>query len=294
MVQETSRRKVNEIALLVNWPHRWPEWVAYAACAWSLLYGLLGLYWALGGGGFPFGHEHDPGAAISILANLTAATSAPVIAALGLIGAVLALLMTRPRGCGILRTLLLGFARGLAVALALLIPDYRVLVAVGYTPIFLIGAPFGWPPVSFSNVIPWPVMNQFLCIIGGCLWGTAALVYQRITQGACAYCGRSATGAGWTTPATAARWGRWATLALAIVPAALVAVLVTTAGLMFVRVTLLSGFTDLVPSLDLNLGENWATIAPELLWPAWGVALGAATLAYYYRRRGRCRHCGRD
>src|SRR5829696_6889547 len=29
------------------------------------------------------------------------------------------------------------------------------------------------------------------------------------------------------------------------------------------------------------------------VWPLWGVALGAATLAYYYRRRGRCSHCGR-
>ena len=38
--------------------------------------------------------------------------------------------------------------------------------------------------------------------------------------------------------------------------------------------------------------NNWATVGPELLWPLWGAALGAATLAYYYRRRGRCEHCG--
>ncbi len=38
---------------------------------------------------------------------------------------------------------------------------------------------------------------------------------------------------------------------------------------------------------------QWAAIAPELLWPVWGAALGAATLAYYYRRRGRCVQCGR-
>jgi hypothetical protein len=34
-------------------------------------------------------------------------------------------------------------------------------------------------------------------------------------------------------------------------------------------------------------------LAPELLWPVWGVALGAATLAYYYRRRNKCKHCER-
>ena len=39
-------------------------------------------------------------------------------------------------------------------------------------------------------------------------------------------------------------------------------------------------------------GENWAALAPELLWPLWGFALGVATLAYY-RRRGGCGHCGR-
>ena len=39
--------------------------------------------------------------------------------------------------------------------------------------------------------------------------------------------------------------------------------------------------------------ENWAVLAPELLWPLWGGSLGAATLAYYYRRRGRCISCGR-
>jgi hypothetical protein len=31
---------------------------------------------------------------------------------------------------------------------------------------------------------------------------------------------------------------------------------------------------------------NWAAVWPALLWPIWGLALGAATLAYYYRRKG--------
>jgi hypothetical protein len=38
--------------------------------------------------------------------------------------------------------------------------------------------------------------------------------------------------------------------------------------------------------------EDWDTLAPELLWPLWGVALGAG-LAWSYRRLGRCRRCGR-
>ncbi len=71
--------------------------------------------------------------------------------------------------------------------------------------------------------------------------------------------------------------------ALAIIPASLVAVIVTSAGLMFVRGFLMDGLP----------AGGWATTGPALLWPIWGAALAAATLAYAYRRRGRCAHCGR-
>ena len=353
---------------------RWPGWIGYMAAAWSLMYGLLGLYWALGGAGFPFG-ENDPGAALSVLGGVRAETGAPGIAALGLLGAVAAVAMARGRGRGTPRAMLLGFAWVAAAALALLIPDYRVLVAVAYAPIVLIGAPFGWPPgVGILDVFPWPVVNQFVCIGGGLVWAATAASYGRRSRGACGNCGRDDAGAGWTTPDSAARWGRWAayvaviipvmyaatrwawalgiplgiseeflregqevgglwwagaalaTLAvggavltlglvrrwgevfprwipflggrrvpipLAAVPASLVAVLVTTAGLMFVRLTF-AGRLGAILSEGVLGAQNWAALAPELLWPLWGAALGAATLAYYYRRRGRCNHCGRS
>lgn len=70
---------------------------------------------------------------------------------------------------------LLGFAWSAAVVLALLVPDYRVLVAVAYTPVVLLGASFGWPPgVHLSEAFPWPVVNQFVCIGGGLIWAAAA------------------------------------------------------------------------------------------------------------------------
>ena len=92
------------------------------------------------------------------------------------------------------------------------------------------------------------------------------------------------------------RWGevfpRWipilgcrqVPLALAVVPASIVAVLVTNAGLMFWRTTLTGGFP--LGDMLITLGDSWAALAPELLWPLWGAALGGATLAYYLRRRG--------
>ena len=70
-----------------------------------------------------------------------------------------------------------------------------------------------------------------------------------------------------------------------------VSVLVTTAGLTFVRLTL-NGKLGVILGNGVLGAENWAALAPELLWPLWGAAL-AATFAYYYRRRGRCEVCGR-
>jgi hypothetical protein len=373
MPELTSGVGMGKARVASGWWRRWPDWIGYVAAAWSLAYGALGLYWALGGAGFPFG-ENDPDAALSVLGGVRAETGAPVIAALGLVGAVVAVAMGRVLGHGILRAMLLFFAWGAAVTLALLIPDYRVLVAVAYTPIVLIGAPFGWPPgVGILDVFPWPVVNQFVCIGGGLVWAATAAAYGRRSRGVCGNCGRNDAVAGWTTPDSAARWGRWATyiaviipvmyaatrwawalgiplgiseeflregqevglwwagaalatlavggavltlglvqpwggvfprwipflggrrvpIPLAVVPASLVAVLVTTAGLMFVRLTL-TGRLGAILGGGILGAENWAALAPELLWPLWGAALGAATLAYYYRRRGRCNHCGRS
>jgi hypothetical protein len=350
------------------------ERVGNAAALWSLLYGLLGVYWMTGGLGFPFGSANDPRAAAeSILGGVRADTAAPVVAVLGLAGAAVAMALTRSvgraagRGGGHANRLmvraLLAFAWAAAVALLLVIPDRRVLIAVAYAPVFLVGAPFGWPPVSFLTVVPWPVVNQVILMVGGFLWAATAVVSDRHALGACAWCGRTGAGADLTTPAAAARWGRWAVAiavtvpllytttrlawafgvplgisheflregqrigmwkagaalsavditgviltlglvqrwgevfprwmlglsgrrvppALAIVPASVVSVLVTSAGLHAVWDFLQHGFPP----------DGWATTGPGLLWPAWGVALGAATLAYHYRRRGACRHCGR-
>jgi hypothetical protein len=346
-----------------GWWRRWPEWAGYAAGAWSLGYGalVLGLYRALGSAGFPFGAS-DPGSALSVFGGLRAEVGTPIIAALGLVGATVAWAMTWTRGGGILRVVLLACAWSAAAVLILVVPDYRLLMGLAYVPLFVVGAPFGWPPGSFFDVITWPVVNQLICVVGGLAWAAAAVAYQRRSGEASGNGGRTEATARWTTPAAAASWGRWATavaviipllyaatrwawalgiplgisdelyregqavglwtagaglatvaiggavltlglvqrwgevfprwipflagrrvpLALAIVPAALVSVAVTTAGLMFVRLTLLGTIGEVFTFIDAG---DWAALAPELLWPLWGVALAAATLAYYFRRR---------
>jgi hypothetical protein len=38
----------------------WQRWAPYAAVAWSLIYAMLGVYWAVSGRGFPYAPETVP------------------------------------------------------------------------------------------------------------------------------------------------------------------------------------------------------------------------------------------
>jgi hypothetical protein len=350
----------------------WPNWIGYAAAIWSGGYGVLGVFWTAGRPGFPFGREHDPyGEAIPILDPVAQAAAAPVVAATGFGGLVLALMLQRIGARSLTGRVAVVLAWAYAVGLTLVLPDYRPLIRVAYTPVFLIGKiGFGRPhEVSFADMYSWPVVNQVLCIGGGLLFAGTAVAASRRQRHACRACGRTAEATGRTARTAAARWGRvatwiavgvplvycltrwaWAlgiplgvtreflregqadtpgiwlmgamlgtlgaggavlTLGLiqrwgeiyprwipglrgkpvrprtAIIPATVVAVLVTTAGLMYIRVTVLG-------QLPGEFGDNIATVGPEMLWPVWGLALGAATYAYHLRRRGTCQLCYRD
>ncbi|MBV2366374.1 hypothetical protein ACFPZ0_00890 [Streptomonospora nanhaiensis] len=83
--------------------------------------------------------------------------------------------------------------------------------------------------------------------------------------------------------------GRRVPIALAVAPASVVSVLVLVGGF-----AMWSGYAELVGqgvSGDAEAAGLMAVL-PGLLFPVWGVALGAATLAYYLRRRGTCAVCG--
>ncbi|NEB40779.1 hypothetical protein [Streptomyces sp. SID14515] len=79
--------------------------------------------------------------------------------------------------------------------------------------------------------------------------------------------------------------GRRVPPALAVVPATLVSVMVTIAGIMYIRLHFQGAFD--------NQKDDWGATVPEMVWPVWGIALATATLAYYFRRRGVCRRCAR-
>ncbi|HEY4019354.1 MAG TPA: hypothetical protein VGM75_11750 [Pseudonocardiaceae bacterium] len=346
-----------------RWWGHWPVWSAYAAGGWSLGYGALGLYWALGGNGFPFAHVAANRATGSILENAPVTVVAPTMAALGLLGGIAGILMPHGQGSGPVRRVLLVLGWASAAALALVIPDYSILGILALSPVLLVFAFTGvpGPQHDIGAILYWHRMNLVLMFLGGLLWAAATLAYQRRTRRACGNCGRRDTqGARWTTPEAARRWGRRAVLvacvanvpyeitriawyfgyplgittdfhrmmantpgmlsaglglamagiaggilihglssrwgevyprwiwfkagkpvppALAVVPASLVAVVLIPAGLMNFRIRLSS--------------DMWAANVPATLWIVWGAALGAATYAYYLRRRLACRQCGR-
>ena len=340
----------------------WPRWSALGAAIWSAVFGCLGLWWLSHPAGFPFGVGPSSGPASSLLAGLRPAPGSAAVAILGFAGAAVAILLWRLSPHAVLRTPLLVFAAAMTALLAL-VPDARVLAVAAYGIIFLAGAPFGWPPVSFWDAVPWPIWYQFGCIAGCLLWGATSLAEFRLARGACVTCGRRAIPSRWTSPAAAVRWGGWGVavavaaplayattrlawvagiplgispsllrlvrtelmgnaaglasvaiggamltlglvrpwgevfprwipllrgrrvpLSLAIVPASFVALLTFAAGPGIARTVLRDGLPE----------GDWSAWLPALLWPFWGIGLGAATLAYYYRRRGRCARCGRQ
>jgi len=89
--------------------------------------------------------------------------------------------------------------------------------------------------------------------------------------------------------------GRRVPITLAVVPASVASVLTLVGG-----IGIWSGLDQMFANLAATGTEGMALISalifelgPTLLFPVWGLALGVATLGYYFRRRGSCSVCGR-
>jgi hypothetical protein len=200
---------------------RWPVWSGYAAAIWSFVYGCLGLVWALGGSGFPFGRGYDKEAddVFSLLVSAKPGSTGPIVAVLGLAGTLVGLAMAKGIGRGVVRHVLLAFALVAAVGLALVLQDFRVVMLVTRLPFMPVWAFTGVPGgFTVSDLVPWARVNLLILLVGGLLWGIAALAYARRTRAVCESCGRGVRSGRWTDPAVALKWGRRAVLVAAIVP----------------------------------------------------------------------------
>ncbi|MEV5546107.1 NYN domain-containing protein [Streptomyces sp. NPDC052309] len=195
-----------------RWWHRWPDWSGRLVVVWSVLYGLAGLYWALGGDGYPFAEAVEDRSSSSILEPSSAAVVAPVMAVFGAVGAVAGTLMVRGRGTGRTRRALLAFGWTAGGLLTFLIPDYSLLGLLVFSPVLLVFVFTGVPgPQDLGDILYWHRINLIIVFVGGLLWIATTLAYQRRTGGSCVRCGRGdRAAASWTDPAAALRWSRWA------------------------------------------------------------------------------------
>jgi hypothetical protein len=187
----------------------WPSWTGYATAAWSLLYGVLGVYWSLGGAGYPFAHVPDDRATASILEGTPVHVVGPVMATIGLAGAVLAVVMTRMRPRG---SVLQAIAAVLAVGLALVIPDYTLIAVVALSPAIVVFAFTGVPGAQggVGDILYWHRVNLIILFIGGVLWAATAVAYHRRSRNVCVSCGRGSLEPTWQSPTATLRWGKWA------------------------------------------------------------------------------------
>ncbi len=200
----------------------WQRWAPYAAVAWSLVYGALGIYWVVGGRGFPYAPESIPLQMGPLIGRF--GTSAPwtVVIMAGLPAAALGAAMLRGVRSGALRPLFMALGALLAGILLLFMADLTLLQALGYVPYAVIGlltgARAGQLYLGMLDQTKWIITHQLLCLIGGFLWLAATVRYARVSGDACLYCGRHDGPDGWQSPQQAARWGRIATYVAIAVP----------------------------------------------------------------------------
>lgn len=194
---------------------RWPAWVPYAAATWSFAVAGLALFCTVTGSGYPL--ATDPEQSASIFAGLSAEVGSVLLLGASLLAGALSLTAARGQTLGSANQVAVAALVLIAVPLLFVVPDNNLLVMLGYTPMFLVGATFGWPPVSYFDSVTWPLLFQLISVLGGLLLAGTALAWRRRAARSCLSCGRSAVPARWTTPESAAIWGRWAVL-VAVVP----------------------------------------------------------------------------
>ncbi len=197
----------------------WQRWAPYAAVAWSLIYAALGVYWALGGQGFPFAPTTGSVSLGPVAGRFGQGVAWAAVLIAGIPAAALGVAMLRGLRGRLLRPLFIGAGGLVAGLLLLLMTDLSLLTLLGYIPFVIFRL------LSRGDISPYlreaaqaALGHQLLCLIGGFLWLAATVSYARRSSDACLYCGRSDAPESWTSPVQAARWGRIAVYVAMAVP----------------------------------------------------------------------------
>lgn len=197
----------------------WQRWAPYAALAWSVLYAVLGISWAVGGRGFPYTPETMSDGMGPLLGRLGAGVAWIIIMMAGIPAAAVGAAMLRGLRGRALRPLLITAGALLAGVLLLLMTSLGLLVKVGYLPVAILGQlPAEKSQAYLEAWTQWATIHQLLCLMGGFLWLAATVGYSRLSVDACRYCGRRDGPEGWTSPDQAARWGRIALYVAMVAP----------------------------------------------------------------------------
>ena len=197
----------------------WQRWAPYAAVAWSLIYGVLGVYWLMSGRGFPYAAETVSDALGPLLGRFGPGVAWIVVMMSGIPAAAVGTAMLRGMQSRVLRPLLITAGALLAGILLLLMTGLNLLVLVGYIPAAVLGhLPADKSQLYLAAWTQWTTIHQLLCLIGGFLWLAATVCYARLSGDACLYCGRRDGPEGWTSPNQAARWGRIAVYVAMVAP----------------------------------------------------------------------------
>jgi hypothetical protein len=198
----------------------WPRWAPYAAVAWSSIYAVLGIYWAVSGRGFPYIPEAVSGGLGPLLGRFGPGIAWSVVLMAGIPAAALGTAMLHGVRSKALRVLPIAAGTLLAGVLLLLMTGLDLLIALGYIPIMvkalITGAEYG--QVYLETFAQWSTIHQLLCLTGGFLWLAATVSYTRRSGGSCLYCGRRISSDGWQSPDQAARWGRIAVYVAMVAP----------------------------------------------------------------------------
>jgi hypothetical protein len=197
----------------------WQRWASYAAVAWSLVYAALGIYWTVGGHGFPYTPETMSDDLGPLLGRFGPGVAWIVVMMAGIPAAAVGAAMLRGARSRALRPLLITAGALLAGVLLLLMTALNLLVKLGYFPYIIFRLITGAEVSSYlEGYTQWTTVHQLLCLLGGFLWLAATVCYARRSAGACLYCGRRDGPEGWTSPDQAARWGRIAVYVAMVAP----------------------------------------------------------------------------
>ncbi len=198
----------------------WQRWAPYAALAWSYIYAALGIYWAVGGGGFPYTSETMSSPMGPLIGRLGLGAAWITVMAAGLPAVALGTAMLRGVRGRVLRPFFITTGTLLAGVLLLLMTGLDLLVMLGYVPYTIVGlftgAGFNQP--YLKGLTQWTTLHQGLCLLGGFLWLAATVSYARRSGDACLVCGRRSDSQGWNSPQNAARWGRIAVVVSLVAP----------------------------------------------------------------------------